>query len=226
MGVEGIDTKGGIPTNVRENEDGNIIADIVRTTPWNYPSAIGDLFPAQPSGAGLDFQRTLIGPANPLFRAGAAALTGQDIETGFPIRDKDGQAVNDHERSFGDVVRAFGDQGLYTLPVASLLKPREKPPSTNLRQPARTFNQRLFGYLTGLNVVTKDLTLQQRQALAYLTVPKDAPPELEALIKDLKRKARADIKDPAQAAPSGPPVLAKPKKPSKPRKPRKPTRGS
>jgi hypothetical protein len=184
-----------------------------------------------------------LGVLNPLAAAGLASAQGRDIETGIPLRDKEGNALDgsgygfNPPQTWGEWGRTIVNQLAYTLPITSLLAPQRGrtnesiplyddlmgndtsgPPRKSEQQPERSFEKRLFGYLTGIQLVAKDLPLQQRQALAHLVVPDGAPPEYEELIKSIRNRAAQSlkIKEPKAAG------VSKPKRPKHPHRPKNP----
>jgi hypothetical protein len=229
MGLDAIDAPGALPVDASDPEN----ATIARTQAWTPWGTVPDLFKRDPSGTQLDFRRLPTGVLNPLASAAASSLQGRDIETGIPLRDAQGNALDGSGFGFnppqtaGEWAKTLVNQLAYTLPIASLMVPQrghsnesilgfgedDMPAPKSERQPERSFEKRLFGYLTGIQLVAKDLPLQQRQALAHLVVPDGAPPEMEELIKSIRNRAAQSLK------------IAQPKvRKERPKRPKRPDR--
>jgi hypothetical protein len=217
------------------------VATEIPTQSWYSPASTFQLLGSNPNTM---VPHILGNVASPWFEPVVTAAEGFNPQTQQEIYVKDtnsaGQQVNMplSKASIGAKVKYLLHELAYSVPQAALLSPQKYGGGKGDQQPTAQTWQRVFNYLTGVNIRTIDLTLAEtRQAADWIQPYKNlgTPEERKAatrifdrlhqLINEQKtpeeqRLAAWQTHDKAVMQAYG--IHAKPLKPAKPPKPAKP----
>lgn len=195
---------GAIPTNIHdqtvEGGDKHKFATMTLTQGLNPFASIAQTLTTD-TGGDLTAQG-ILKSLNPVASAAGGVVVGRDIESGFDLRDADGKPISATGRDLFDPVlwKTVLNQELRTLPFVNLADPQsyksadalpftgDRKYPRGLRQPDQSTQQRLIGYLTGINQRPVDVDLYNLQAAYKLLTPADHPEFDADMLKQIRHR--------------------------------------
>lgn len=195
--------QGAIPSNEHtQNIDGtpHQMATMTLTQGLNPFASIAQTLTSDTSG--MPTATGILNTLNPVASAAGSVAVGRDLGTGFDLRDASGAPISATNRDLFDPTlwKTLINQELRTVPFVNLLdqpsyKSADALPFTGtkkyprgLRQPDQETQQRVIGYLTGINQRPVDVTLYNLQNAYKLLDPK-AHPEFDAdMLKQIRHR--------------------------------------